>query len=118
MTVREKLITALAGLGYPIDLQGSYEPDNIPDTFITYFIADTTDLQHYNNRPAKTGYSLNVNFYSRSMDLVNTVPDQISDALLDAGFTREGPGYDAGLDKDTGHYGWLMDYYLTVRKDV
>lgn len=118
MTVRDKLISALEGLGYPVELQGSYTVDEIPESCITYFIAAADDLEHYNNRPALTGYTINVNFYSRKMSLVNTVPDLISDALLGAGFTREGPGHDGGLDKDTGHYGWLMDFYFTVRKDV
>ena len=115
MKVRDKLISALEGLGYPVALQGSYTVDEIPESCITYYIADSEDLAHYDNRPAKTGYTLNVNFYSRKMSLVNTAPELISDALLGAGFTREGPGQDGGLDKDTGHYGWLMDFYLTER---
>ena len=118
MTVRDKIINTLESLGYEINLQGSYEIDDIPDSFITYYIASAQDLEHYNNKPAKTGYNININFYSRKMSLINTVPELISDALLTAGFTREGPGYDAGLDKDTGHYGWLMDFYLVERKEV
>lgn len=118
MKVRDKLINALETLGYPVELQGSYAVDEIPESCITYFIAGAEDLEHYNNRPVLTGYTINVNFYSRKMSLVNAVPDLISDALLDAGFTREGPGQDGGMDKDTRHYSWLMDFYLTVRKDV
>lgn len=118
MTIREKIINTLEPLGYPVDLQGTYEENDIPDSLITYFIAGTQDLEHYNNRPAKTGYTINVNFYSRKMSLIDTAPELISEALLGAGFTREGPGQDAGLDKDTRHYGWLMDFYYVERKDV
>lgn len=118
MGIRDKLINTLQGLGYEIKLQGTYRVDNMPESCITYFIADTADLRSYNNRPAKSGYTINVNFYSRNMVLMDTVPDAISDALLATGFTREGPGQDAGLDIDTGHYGWLMDFYYVERKEV
>lgn len=116
--VRDKLIDALSGLGYDISLQGSYEPDSeIPESFITYWIQGSEDVANYDNMPFLTAYNVQVAFYSKKMSLINTVPDQISSILLKNRFTRDGAGIDAGLDKDTGHYGWIMEFYITERND-
>ena len=118
MGIRDKIINTLQGLNYEIRLQGSYRVDNMPDSLITYWIPSATDLRSYNNRPQKSGYAISIGFYSRQIDLIDTVSELISDLMLEAGFTREGPGQDAGFDKDTGHYGWLMDFYFVERKEM
>lgn len=115
--MRNKIYNTLEGLGYPIGLQGSFDVKDIPDDVITYRIAASSDTRRYNNRPWMTGYSVEVNFYSTKMSLIDSVSAKISDAMLAAGFTREGPGYDAGYDKDTGHYGYMMDFYYIERKE-
>lgn len=117
--IRDKLISALEPLGYNVELQGSYSlEESIPDNFITYFIADSDVLATYNNKPCRIAYYLNINFYSRKMSLINTEPDKMIAALTEAGFVPDGLGYDAGLDKDTGHHGWLMDFIFIEDRSV
>lgn len=106
------------GYGKP-QPQGSYNlEDGMPDTFITYFIPSTEVLAFYNNKPYKIGYSIDVNFYSNKMSLINTEPDRIFDLMIAAGFTAPDIGFDGGLDKDTGHYGWLMSFYYIEERSI
>lgn len=118
-TVRDKIIETLRPLELDPKLQGSYESaDNLPESFVTYFIPTTQVLATYNNKPYKIGYTLNINYYSSKMSDINTVPDKILDAMIAAGFTAENVGYDAGFDKDTGRYGWLMDFYYVEERSI
>lgn len=109
--MREKIYDTLQNLGYPIGLQGSFEVEDIPESVITYRIAASSDRRLYDNRPWITGYSVEINFYSRKISLIDSASKQISESMLEAGFTRDGPGYDAGYDQDTGHYGYMMNFY-------
>lgn len=118
-TAREKIIETLKTVGIDVKLQGSYESaEKLPDNFATYFIPDSQVLSTYNNKPFRIGYMVNVNYYSKNMSDINTKPDQIFDAMIAAGFTADGVGYDAGLDKETGRYGWLMDFYYTEERSI
>lgn len=118
-TVRDKLIETLEPLGLKPKLQGSYETvADLPESFVTYFIPDTQVLATYNNKPTKIGYTLNINYYSSKMSNINAVPDRIFDAMISAGFTAENVGYDTGLDKDTGRYGWLMDFHYVQERSL
>ena len=118
-TVREKVINALKPLGLDPKLQGSYETaGDLPESFVTYFMPDTQVLVTYNNKPFKIGYTLNINYYSSKMSHINTVPDKIFDAMIAAGFSAESVGYDAGFDKETGRYGWLMDFYYVEERRI
>ena len=114
---RDKIIETLKTLGIDVKLQGSYESaEKLPDSFATYFIPDSQVLSTYNNKHFRIGYTINVNYYSKNMSDINTIPDQIFDAMIAAGFTAENVGYDAGLDKETGRYGWLMDFYYVEER--
>ena len=119
MSVREKLIESLEGLGYQIALQGSFDVnEDIPDKVITYRIADAPVIRYYNNKPAAVGYYLQVNAYCRKISELDALANEVKDKLLSAGFTTDADPIDAGYDKDTGHYGTLMDYYYLDRKEV
>lgn len=115
MTVKKRLYEALQPLGYEVGRQGSYAERELPDTLITYNIADITDTRHYDNQPAIAGWDIEVNLYSTDPELIDNMPAMISAALLGAGFTRSGKGRDGGMDKSTGHYAWYMDFYYTER---
>ena len=118
-TVREKIIDTLDPLELDPKLQGSYESaEKLPDSFVTYFIPNTQVLATYNNKPFKIGYTINLNYYSSKMSDINSMPDQIFDAMIAAGFTAENVGYDAGFDKETGRYGWLMDFYYVEERRI
>ena len=118
-TVRDMIIDTLKPLELNPKLQGSYESaDKLPNSFVTYFIPNTQVLKSYNNKPFKIGYTLHINYYSSKMSDINTVPDKIFDAMIAAGFTAEDVGYDGGLDKETGRYGWLMDFYYVEERSI
>ena len=118
-TVREKIIDTLDPLELDPKLQGSYESaEKLSDSFVTYFIPNTQVLATYNNKPFKIGYTISLNYYSSKMSDINSMPDQIFDAMIAAGFTAENVGYDAGFDKETGRYGWLMDFYYVEERSI
>jgi len=118
MSVRDKLIEALEPLGYEIALQGSLDPNDMPDKFITYRIADAPVIRYYNNKPAAVGYYLQVNAYCRKISKLDAFANEVMKKLLSAGFTTDAEPMDAGFDKETGHYGTFMDYYYLDRKEV
>ena len=109
--VKELFLTTLSSLGYGTPrLQGSYkENESYPDSFITYFLIDSADLNFYNNKSNCTAYYFNVNFYSSDPDLVNTVPETITKKLTEVGFIRQGKGTDLASDYTT-HTGWNLSF--------
>lgn len=118
-TVRDKIIDALSPLGLNPKLQGSYETAaHLPNSFATYYIPDTQILETYDNKPYKIGYTININYYSSNMSDINTVPDKIFDTMIAAGFTAEDVGYDGGLDKETNHYSWLMEFNYVQERSL
>ncbi|MGN0695033.1 MAG: hypothetical protein ACI4LK_09035 [Lentihominibacter sp.] len=115
--VKDKIINTLKPLGLNPKAQGSYESsENLPESFVTFYIPDTEVLKSYNNKPQKIGYTININYYSVKMSDINTIPDEIFEAMISAGFTAAGVGFDGGLDKDTGRYGWFMDFYYVEER--
>ncbi|MGN1167206.1 MAG: hypothetical protein ACI4S2_12365 [Lachnospiraceae bacterium] len=116
-SVRDIIIDTLKPLGLNAELQGDYESEyHLPESFVTYFIPDSTILKSYNNKPTLIGYSININYYSSRMEDIKTMPDKILDAMIAAGFAADGVGYDTGLDKVTGRRGWLMDFYYVEER--
>lgn len=110
VNVKEKLLTELKKLGYPVKLQGSILPDETyPDSFITFITDDTPDGSHYDNETTSYVWIFAVIFYSNDPALVNSKPEEIRKALKIAGFIPQGKGQDALSDEPT-HTGWAMDF--------
>lgn len=100
--MKEKLISILETFGYPVMLQGSLAKDApYPDSFFTFWVQDTTDGSHYNNRAISTEWTFNVNFYSVNVTLVNTILLSAKKKLIDNGFIVDGKGYDLATDEPT-----------------
>ena len=111
--MKQKLISALETLGYPVMLQGSFNPEEIyPDSYITFWCNDTDDNGHFDNEVTAWDWFFSVIFYSNNPTLVNTVPNNIRAVLKSAGFISQGKGNDIPSDEPT-HTGWAMEFICT-----
>ena len=107
--MKQKLISALESLGYPVMLQGSLTADEAyPDAFITFWCNTTEDSLHFDNDVHSVEWSFSVIFYSNNPTLVNTKPREILAVLKSAGFIPQGKGNDIPSDEPT-HTGWAME---------
>ena len=93
-------------------LQGTLNADEaFPQKFITFFVSDTGDLEHFDDALAGTEWNFSVIFYSNDPDEVKTIPAQISAALKQAGFIPQGKGRD--ITSSTPNYtGWAMEFLI------
>ena len=111
--MKEKLKSALAELGIPVMLQGTFtEDETYPDSFITFWCDATDDNSHFDDDVHSVDWHFSVIFYSNNPVLVNTMPDVIRALLKHAGFIPQGKGQDIFSDEPT-HTGWAMDYIYT-----
>lgn len=109
--MKQKLIEELEKFGYPVFLQGSLNPDAAyPDSFITFWTDDVLDNSHYDDDTTSYAWDFSVIFYSNDPLLVESVPEQIRQALKKAGFIPQGKGQDVPSDEPT-HTGWAQSYY-------
>lgn len=101
--VKNLLISTLENqFGYPIYLQGSLSNDEAyPDSFFTFWNNNTTDGGFYNNNETLTVWDFDLNFYSRSPLLVNSVLLEAKALLKGVGFIPDGNGYDVLSDEVT-----------------
>lgn len=94
-------------------LQGTLNPDEAyPESFITFWVDYTRDNSHYNDNVNSIVWSFSVIFYSSDPALVNTKPEEIREALKEAGFIPQGRGSDIMSDR-ISHTGWAMDFLYT-----
>lgn len=112
--MKNLLVTTLEALGYPVYLQGTYSEDVYPDSMITFYITDSSDLTHYDNDTREWEWSIMVNFYSRDPVLLDTEPEKIRKALKSAGFIPSGKGRDLPSDDPTLN-GWTTNYTYIER---
>lgn len=107
--MKQKLISALETLGFPVMLQGSHNTEeSYPDSFITFWCNVTEDSLHFDNDVRSVEWSFSVIFYSNNPTLVNTKPREILEVLKSAGFIPQGKGNDIPSDEST-HTGWAME---------
>ena len=102
-TVVDDLIEILETFGYPVDRQGSYQQGQAyPKSFFTFWNGSTTDgPSHYDNRPIRTIWSFDVNFYSTDPALVEASLLDARDKLREHGWIIDGQGYDVASDEPT-----------------
>ena len=99
-------------------LQGTLNAEqDFPSKFITFFVTDTEDLEHYDNDLLATAWNFAVMFYSNNPVEVNTIPAQISAALKNAGFIPQGKGRDIMSGKP-GFTGWAMDFLIRENENL
>lgn len=108
MSIWERVYAALDGLGLPL-AASVYIPESgeeLPDSYIVYFMVDDPAEQHADNVEKLRQYRMQVSYYSRS-GLVS-MPDIVG-AMLAAGFTRL-PGRELPYNPDTRHFGIALDF--------
>lgn len=113
--MKDTLITLLETFGYPVRLQGSFaENEQYPDSFFTFWNADTTDGSHYDNDAINYVWDFDVNFYSINPTLVNTVLLEARTLLKNNGWIVSGKGYDVATDEPT-HTGRAINVIYVER---
>lgn len=116
--MKQKLISALEPLGFPVMLQGSFNPeDTYPDSFITFWCNVTEDNSHFDNDVHSVDWTFSVIFYSNNPTLVNTKPNEIRAVLKSAGFIAQGKGNDIPSDEPS-HTGWAMEFIVTEENNI
>jgi len=100
--MKDLLIQLLETFGYPVRLQGSLgEAEAYPDTFFTFWNNTSDDNNHYDNEPVGWTWSFEVNVYSTSPQLVNSLLAQAIVLLKRNGFAVGGKGHDVYSDEIT-----------------
>ena len=100
--MEDLLISTLETLGYSVDLQGSYAPEQTyPDHFFTYWNDSTDGQSYYSNKEGAILWSYSVNFYSVDPLLVNTKLLEAKALLKAQGFMVSGAGYSVMSDEPT-----------------
>lgn len=113
--MKDALIALLETFGYPVRLQGSLaENEAYPESFFTFWNNDTPDGSHYDNNPISYVWDFDVNFYSTSPTLVNTVLLEARNLLKTNGWIIPGKGYDVATDEPT-HTGRGMNVLYLER---
>ena len=91
-------------------LQGTYDPDQAyPDDFITFWTDETDDVSFYDDQTMSVSWQYSVFYYSNDPEKVNSVPQEIKNALKAGGFLPQGAGHDIPSSVST-HTGWMTKY--------
>lgn len=112
INVFNKIVLTLSPLGYSIREQGSYgQNENLPETFITYFILNSPDISFADNLPTARTTQVQISLYSKKPNIVQSADATIKNLMRSAGFLRLG-GRSLPFEPVTGHYCWTQDYRL------
>lgn len=107
--VVDYLVSLLESLNYPVFLQGTFNGDAYPDSFITYIINSSSDRAHFDDDATSWTWDATVIFYTKNPTLLFSVPETIRTTLKNAGFIPSGKGYNIFSD-DPNFTGWTNDY--------
>lgn len=106
--MEDLLISTLESLGFPVDRQGSYLPEqSYPNHFFTFWNDSADGSSFYDNDENAILWQYSVNFYSVEPEKVSEAFKMIKgkrtakSVLKEAGFIVSGAGYDVLSDKDT-----------------
>lgn len=106
--IREHLYNSLASVGYPVYNSSTLATDPLEVSYITYFLAGSSDNSHYDNEAKSWAYDIQVIFFSSQVALLDTAPNDIRAKLKQAGFISQGKGYE--LAEANGYAGWALDF--------
>lgn len=111
--MEDNLIELLSTLNYPVFRQGSLtENEPYPDSFFTFWNADSPDHSYYDNADYGTAWAFDVNFYSNDPSLTYSVL-LLARTLLKANkWIISGKGYDVDSDEPTHTGRGMQAYYL------
>ena len=106
--IRELLYNNLLGVGYPVYNSSTLASDPLDESYITYFLAGSSDNSHYDNEAKSWAYDIQVVFYTTKAELLDTAPNAIRAKLKPVGFIPQGKGYE--LAEANGYSGWALDF--------
>lgn len=118
MDIEQKIIDDLAALDLPIFEQGTWTGGELPDEFLTYFIADSYDTAHYDNLPAQIEFQVQLNFYTLNPENIKTTRAEISKMLLRKGWMRDGLGTSGSFEDKTTFTAWHMVFYFAIKETL
>ena len=100
----------LSPLGYPVKEQGMYPLNGtLPETYITYFIVDSPNTSHADNKPRNTTTRIQLVLYTQKPSIKQDADKILKSVMLIGGFLRVG-GRDLPFNQSTGHYAYTCDY--------
>lgn len=107
-TIWERVNTALAPLSLPMAASAYIveSSDELPDTFIVYFVYSIDPEQHADDEETLRVEAVQVSIYNKTGNA--SLPDVIG-AMITAGFTFIG-GRELDYDSDTRHFGIAFDF--------
>ena len=109
--MRDRVITILEALSFPVYLQGSLAGVDWPQSFFTFWTA-SEDGPHYDNTPISTIWTIDINFYSTEPALVTSVLLSAKQRLRAAGFIVSGKGRDLPSEQTTYTGRGIMAQYI------
>ena len=115
MTVVDLLISTLESLNYPVYLQGTFSGAEYPNSFITFFVNETPDRQHYDDTATSWTWNISVIFFTNDPALLSTMPETLRETMISAGFIPQGKGQNTFSD-DPNFTGWANEYLYLEKK--
>jgi hypothetical protein len=103
----ENILSAF-GIAYDFE-QYDCTAEQLPDTFIVYFLVDDIGVCYSDNVETAHEPRIQVSLFYRDKSMYLTLPHQIETAFMTCGFTRAGSGR-IPFQNDTRHYGWRCDF--------
>ena len=95
-----------------------YQPKDgaLPDRFLVY---DQISERHtsYDNRPHINTVRVQIDFVSRDVADMTSVPREIENELLRAKFSLADTGGRVAYNADSKHWYWQKDFYVRLRRD-
>ena len=109
--MRKLLLETLSSLGYgePIRQGSMTEDEPYPESFITYFITDSSEIIHLDDEARGVEWACAVIFYTSDPEKLSSEPKRIYNVMKAAGFIPQGRGRDIPSDEPS-HTGWAMDF--------
>lgn len=99
----DKLQEVFEEINLPYSRQGSYvEGRKLPDSFFTFWNADTNGLFHYDDETYKTQWFWYVYFYTIDPEIMYSKLDEFIKLAKVKGFNIDGKGND--IPSDIPHY--------------
>lgn len=113
--MKNKLISVLESIGFPVFLQGSLNVDQpYPGTFLTFWNFETPEGQFYDNDSHSAVWGFWVFLYSNDPEIVETETEKVRKLLKENGFILQGRGEDADSGRETHTGRMLTMYYMEV----
>lgn len=115
--VKQRLIDALENAGFVV-YQSNAIPPEVPETYITFYVQDTYDVQYFDNKRVCTNWVFEVRYYDINPVRLEQQKYNIRKVLKDANFVADGIGFDILVSNENNKLGWECDFdYMEYCED-